>query len=161
MGHVSFTEAEPPIHDEDIVRAERILGCTLPEDYRRFLLKENGGRPSLEAFNIQWNDNPVGEGWGASLIHFFLSIHDGKYSNFINYNTVKFEDRIPKDTVAIADDQGGNLLLIGVGESNHGKIFFWVKDHEVEEGETPDYSNIGNVAETFSDFLSSLYVYES
>ena len=161
MSHVSFTETKPVIQDEDIVRAERILGCTLPEEYRRFLLKENGGRPSLEAFNIQWNDNPVGDGWGASLIHFFLSIHDGDYSNLIEYNNVDFKGRIPKDTVAIAYDQGGNLLLMGVGESNRGKIFFWVKDHEVEEGETPDYSNIGNVAETFSDFLSSLYGYGS
>jgi hypothetical protein len=157
MAQLSFSEEKPRIQERDISDAEKVLGCLLTDDYRRFLLQHNGGRPSLEAFDIQWDGKALGEGWGASLIHFFLSIHDGKYSNLLKYNTVTFKGRIPVDTVAVAYDQGGNLVLMGVGDDNRGKIFFWLKDHEVEEGEVPDYSNVGFVAASFDGLLSSLY----
>jgi hypothetical protein len=160
MAQLSFSEEKPQIQEQDISNAEKALGCLLTDDYRGFLLQHNGGRPSLEAFNIRWDGNALGEGWGASLVHFFLSIYDGKYSNLLKYNTVTFRGRIPADTVAIAYDQGGNLILLGVGDDNRGRILFWLKDHEVEEGEMPDYSNVGFVADSFGAFLGSLHELE-
>ena len=71
-------------------------------------------------------------------------------------NNISFKGRIPKDTLAIASDPGDNLILMGVGDDNNGKIYFWVKDHEVEEGDTPGYDNICLLANSLPEFLDSL-----
>jgi type VI secretion system secreted protein VgrG len=46
--------------------------------------------------------------------------------------------------------------LLGVRGDNRGKVFFWVKDHEVEEGEVPGYENVGFLAGSLTGFLDKL-----
>jgi hypothetical protein len=59
------------------------------------------------------------------------------------------------DTLAIASDAGGNVLLLALSGPFVGKVLFWCKDHEVEEGCVPGYENVGVVADSFDDFLNN------
>ena len=65
-------------------------------------------------------------------------------------------DRIPNDLFMIAHDPGGNLVLIGTGAENDGRIFFWDHDFEADDGETPDYRNVYPIAESLDAFLAAL-----
>ena len=49
---VEITEEGRPLSEDDIVNLEGRIGCRLPEPYRRFLLKYNGGRPTPDADTI-------------------------------------------------------------------------------------------------------------
>jgi SMI1 / KNR4 family (SUKH-1) len=143
-----------PVTDDQIDHVEALLGVTLPIAYRKFLLATNGGRPDPDGIDISWSaDQTRCDHWRTSLVSRFLAIHDGEKANFVEYNLETFKGRIPPDTIAIAYDAGGNLILLGVGEENNGKVFFWVKDHEVEEGETPGYDNVGILADSLTEFL--------
>lgn len=49
---VTIHESNPPITDADIQALEQQLNIKFPDDYRRFLLAHNGGRPKPEVFLI-------------------------------------------------------------------------------------------------------------
>ena len=152
---VQFKKPKPTLSEPEIDAAENAIGVKFPRDYRSFLQLTNGGRPSPDGFDIDWGDRPS-LGWRTSLVDWFLSIHDGEYSNLVEDNNISFKGRIPKDTLAIASDPGDNLILMGVGDDNNGKIYFWVKDHEVEEGDMPGYDNICLLANSLPEFIDSL-----
>ena len=144
-----------PLSKEAIQNAESALGVKFPNEYVQFLLKYNGGRPEPAGFDIEWRTNqPIGEDWRTSMLSWFLSIYDGDETNLLEYNKISFSGRIPKETIAIADDCGGNLILLGVSGEYKDKIFFWVKDDEVEEGGVPGFENVGFLANSFDEFLN-------
>ena len=88
------------------------------------------------------------------MLSWFLSIYDGDATNLLEYNTESFSGRIPKGTIAIAHDCGGNLILLGVAGEYVGKVLFWVKDYEVEQGEVPGFENVGFLANSFDEFIN-------
>ena len=138
-----------------IQNAEKSLGVKFPDQYIQFLLKYNGGRPEPAGFDIEWRTNqPMSEDWRTSMLSWFLSIYNGDETNLLEYNKISFSGRIPKETIAIADDCGGNLILLGVSGEYKDKILFWVKDDEVEEGGVPGFENVGFLANSFDEFLN-------
>ncbi len=141
---------------QEIQNAEKSLGVKFPDQYIQFLLKYNGGRPEPAGFDIEWRTNqPMSEDWRTSMLSWFLSIYNGDETNLLEYNKISFSGRIPKETIAIADDCGGNLILLGVSGEYKDKIFFWVKDDEVEDGGVPGFENVGFLADSFDEFINS------
>jgi len=52
MAKLTFRNSGPKIAARQIRAIEEQLGSKLPEDYRRFLLRTNGGTPSRVYFDI-------------------------------------------------------------------------------------------------------------
>lgn len=151
---VKIVEAQEQIAPDVLQNAERALGKALPEEFKRFVLKHNGGRPEPATFRVRWSGQDWAIGWERNMVHFFLSFQGGS-ENFLDYSRT-FQGRIPADTVPIAYDPGGNLILLGISGPTVGRVFFWMREYEVPEGETPDYSNVGLIANSFNEFLDSL-----
>lgn len=151
---VTFHDTKRVATDEDLLRAEQEIGRRLPAEYKQHLRKFNGGQPEPAGFDIVWNGQDWTEGWETNSVHYFLAIYDGETSNFLDYYR-DFSDRIPADTVPIAYDEGGNLILLGVEGKNEGKVFFWLQEYESDD--EPNYSNVGFVARNFEKFLNSLH----
>lgn len=143
-----------PLAPDRLQAAEHALGIRMPEDYRRFMLQFNGGRPKPRGFDIAWEEGRLGaEDWRTSSLSILYPVEDSADENLVSMNRVTFEGRIPKGTLAIASDAGGNVLLLALNGPYAGKVLFWVKDHEVEEGAVPGYDNVGLVADSFQDLL--------
>lgn len=142
---------------EQIREAENTIGLELPEEYKKYLLSHKGGHPDPDTFSVQWNGQDWAEGNEINSVAWFFAIYDGKDENFLDYYETH-KGRIPNDTIAIARDPGSNLILLGTSGTNKGKIFFWQREYEVdfENGEVPDYSNVGFVANSFNEFIDSL-----
>ena len=134
---------------EDIKQFESHNGVTLPEDYKSFLLKYNGGKPkhALEPTvksDIQWIYGMVAEPYYASLFQ----------------HLDMFQGRLPSWYFPIANDSGGNLYLMSLYEENRGLIAFWDHENEAEEGQADQYfENLTVVASSFTDFLNQLVDY--
>ena len=62
-----------------------------------------------------------------------------------------YRDRIPTNTISIANDCGGNLFLLKVEDAS---IWFW--DHEGELEDEHDFSNMEKVANNFNEFVEML-----
>ena len=151
----NIKEPLEPLNPQKIASIEKKFGIKLPHDYRVFLLKNNGGWPEPEGFDISWReDQECGKHWRTSSVSRFLSIDAGQNADFLKYNLTTFKGRVPKDTIAIAHDPGGNLILLGVAGEYVGNILFWVKDYECEEGEVPGYDNVGLLADSLVEFIN-------
>ncbi len=117
----------------------------IPDAYRNFLEQYNGGIPSNRL--IYFNNDEKG-----TLIDIIFGFTKEKYRDLRKTN-IDMLNRIPTNTLAIADDQGGNLILLSVKGPDYGKVYFW--DHELET-EPADYSNLTLIADSFEEFINNL-----
>jgi hypothetical protein len=138
--------------ENDIPRLESILNLRLPQDYRQFLLKYNGGIPAQDTFVFPGTSE-------GSCVDVFYGIGPDDYYDLANMQRV-LEGRLPKHFLAVAGDPFGNKVCICVAGEHVGKIYYW--DHEREadpsQGDTPDTTeNVILIADSFKEFLASLY----
>jgi hypothetical protein len=145
---VQIFEHYGPLSETTLAEYENKWGCILPSDYRKFLLRFNGGYPEPDAFRFRNNST-------RSLVDRFLGIHDREHSNLLKYlNT--YTIRLPKNLFPVAHDPGGNLICLSVKGETTGKVYFWDHENEADEGEEPDYRNVYLIADTFDEFLAGL-----
>jgi len=149
---VKIDTPKPPLSEARLVQVEEKIGIRLPEQYRRFLLKYNGGQPIPASFHYKTEAGP----YSGSMVDWFLAIYDGEYNNFESwFELCKGEQpRVPANLVPIAHDPGGNLICISVSGSDQGAVYFW--DHENEAEDEPDYRNVHLIDDTFDEFLAHL-----
>lgn len=151
----SIHESRPSASAAQVADAEAQLKVALPADYRAFLMKTNGGYPEPDGFAITWQPGqPPADDWKTSTLSRFYAITEERTSNLVRSNKVTFAGRLPAHTLAVASDAGGNQLLLALGGPFAGKVLFWAKDHEVEQGQVPGYDNVGVVADSFTDLLA-------
>jgi hypothetical protein len=129
---------------QDIKQFEHEYNVVLPKQYVYFLLKYNGGYPQESNFKISDNQ-------GESLVNKFYGIGDMK-SNLAKVFEV-LEGEIPKDFISIANDPGGNEILLGISGEYQEKIYFWIHDIEPED----EMGNMFILADSFSEFFNNLY----
>lgn len=146
---ITISDSEKPLTAEDLKRTENRINIDFPAQYRNFLLKHNGGHPEPSVFKFKCE----GQEAEIAAVAYFLAIYDGKEENFLDYLKT-YEDRIPSGLMPIARDPGGNVILIGTKDAHLGKIYFWQQDFEPE---TPDFSNICSIADSFDEFFNSLF----
>lgn len=83
-----------------ISKVEDIFGIEFPRDYVECIIKNNGGYPKPNRFNLNGNEE---------VFNNFLSFDEEDSSNIINaYNDVK--DRLIEKVIPFAEDPFGNLL---------------------------------------------------
>lgn len=109
---------------DEVEKLEKNYSILLPEKYKEFLLKYNGGDTIDTTFKVEKVRSDIHSFYGFSLASY--------YSNF-NYLIEKgfLSDFIDNHYLPIAKDSFGNSILIGVGASNYNKIGFY--DHEIQQ----------------------------
>lgn len=114
---------------------EEKYNLTFPEQYRKFLLKYNGGRTPKTKFKI----NRVNSGIRAL---YGFNKADEHY-NFDKFR--KLDDFITMNVIPIGGTVFGDYVVIGIGEDNYGKIMF--KYHDSPSGPK-------ELTEDFATFVS-------
>ena len=109
---------------DEIEQLEKNYSISLPEKYKEFLLKYNGGDTIDATFKVEKVRSDIHSFYGFSLANYF--------SNF-NYLVEKgfLEDFIDNHYLPIAKDSFANSILIGVGASTYNTLGFY--DHESQE----------------------------
>ncbi|MBZ0320168.1 MAG: SMI1/KNR4 family protein [Anaerolineae bacterium] len=148
---VTIHESRPPITDADIQAVEQQLNIKFPDDYRRFLLAHNGGRPKLGVFLIP--DDPIPN--QSSILNWFYCIDPTDYNYDILRNAEIFKDRMPPEFIPIGEDPGGNQICLVISGEDKGMIFFWDHEQEMDEGEPPTYDNLFFIADNIDDLLNN------
>ena len=143
--NIEFKNNGVPVDQSIINSLNFFWGGKLPSDYFNFLSVVNGGIPDSSHSIFQT------ESFAGSHLRTLFGITPDRYMNiFKHYN-------IPKNMIAIGDDDYGNLILLAVTMQDRGKVYFW--DHELacEDDEEPGYENLTLIADSFDKFLSMLY----
>lgn len=137
-----------PITEQDLLSFEKGIDLKLPEDYKEFIIRNNGGYPTLTKFLFtDTRGNP-----SESLVDYFFPVGtDFMYNVGALYDFMKSEDRLPNGMLPIAYDPFGNMVCISLSGEAHGSVYFW--DHELEFEE----NNLSIIANSFSDFIFMLH----
>lgn len=128
--------------DIGITDLENALNVKLPEDYKQFLDKWNGGIPSLGTFII--NDAE-----GKSSVSLFYGFTDDDDYSIID-NAILFDNDYENSYMPIGHDPGGNKIVVCISGNDFGKVYFC--DHEVAPPK-----NLYLIANSFTEFLEKLY----
>jgi len=139
-----------PLKETRLEAFEMDLGTALPEEYRAFLLKHNGGTPDRETFDVP------GEDGGERPLHCFFALHDGKWDDTTPEGSLGFPlqsaladfraDGGSADALPIGKDWSGSYVCIGLAGADRGRVLYL--DHEMER--------LVPLAETLAAFLTSL-----
>lgn len=145
---VTMAGSGPMLSSEKMQALEERLDIVLPEQYRDFLLRHNGGTPDPALFECA--------GGGGSSVRSFLGVHEGPHSNFeVIFLALKVTRKaLPDNVVAVAEDGGGNKVCLSLAGADVGSVYFW--DHE-RETKKPSYKNLHLIAPSFDEFLAALY----
>jgi len=144
---VMMLNAHKSLSPKDMEDFETKNNIELTANYKKFLLKWNGGSPDVGVFIISEEE-------GLSTMNDFYSI-GGTY-NDIEVNLDIHNLRLPEGFIPIGDDPGGNAILLGIAGLHYDHIYFW--DHENEPDlDEPDMSNMYFLADNIWEFFNNLY----
>lgn len=139
--------------------AEQELGFSLPDNYKEFLFKNNGGHPIKDSCTLleSYTNNELNF---ESGIAWFFAIYDGEYNNLVRDYLFMKDWRIQPELLTIARDGLGNRFCLCIKGPNQGKVYFWFHENENPEENNPWYQNISLVAHSFENFINSLHRFE-
>lgn len=140
----------PPLGEVDIEGVEREMGVRLPDDYRSFLLRFNGGQPTPDAFLFRGGSD-------GSLVNIFFGVnHPDPRHDLVR---VWRDNRrvLPPDLLPIGYDAGGSLLLVGVSGERRGRVYFEFHELAGEDDDPMNEESMGDIADSFTDFIATFY----
>lgn len=145
---VSLENSQKNLNEIDICDFERDLSIKLPEDYKSFLLKYNGGKPTPRKFET------VDKRF-VSRIMFFFPITDAVTNNLTNiYLSYKQDNKFPRNLLPIGEDPINNLICISIQGKDSGSVYFWNKDDE--DDKQLQYKYFSLISDSFSKFIEIL-----
>jgi len=148
---VEFSGCGPPLVEADIAALEEELKIKLPDEYRRFLLKYNGGYPDPSGFG--YRSGP----YGANVMSEFVSIGTGPFNLRSEFVERKINDKqMADDLMSIGYDGSGDLVCIGLEGNRWGKVYLW--NHEEDNTQGEPGCEIYFVASSFDEFLKRLTI---
>jgi hypothetical protein len=140
---ISIKDTGTPLMATDIARLEHEIAGSLPEEYKRFLLANNGGVPeglaSIEIEGLPGSPTDIQEFFGLGL-----EIE----TNNIDWYLREIPERLPANSIPIAIDSGGGLFCLSYRGREMGQVTF-------KDLEGPD-PGVYPVAESFNYFLAKI-----
>lgn len=155
---MDFMSSAAPLTRDAFDNLEAQLGISFPEDYKAFMLENNGGEPE-EDWLFDFVDE-VTKKQNTSVLRGFYKIYTNDknvktYDDLVKICTIMWNERsIGKDTIAIADDPGGNPICMCVEGQHFGKVYY--ANHEFEDTET-GFLFMSEIAPSFTAFIEKLY----
>ncbi|MGU3370243.1 SMI1/KNR4 family protein [Bacillus mycoides] len=146
---LSFEYTFKQIKIEDIESFEKNNGLKLPDDYKSFLLKDNGGKSNRRRFSTK--DDVV-----TSSIMMFFPLSEETENNLQNsLNYYIKGNKLPSKFIPIGKDPADNIICISIHGSDIGSVYHCHTYHIDDEGELePKF--IRKIASSFTEFVNEL-----
>ena len=156
--NINFEHSYKPLSLHEIETFENEYNCSLPKDYKQFLLKNNGGRPDKRR-KFKTNDEKK-EGKVTSSIILFYPLSNEEKANLEEvYEKYNRGNIIPKNFLPIGEDPRNNLICMSIDGGSKGQVYHCEMDYfdYLAEGRELEDQHIRLVSNSFSEFISSLY----
>jgi hypothetical protein len=121
----------------------------LPDDYRRFMLRYNGGRPYPNMFRHTALDP---DGFASPSEAFVDPFYDWKR---VESWSGELANRLPPKCLAIGADPGLLEIVLSLRDEDHGAIFSWVRNWGVWGSAENSY--LCAQAASFAAFVAALF----
>jgi hypothetical protein len=126
-----------------ISNVETAFGVKFPKDYVEIIMKNDGGYPKPNRFNLNGNEE---------VFNNLLSFDEEDSSNMIaTYNDVK--DRLVEKVIPFAEDPFGNLICFDYRTNSQPTIVFWEHEKAFNDKE----SAMSYLCDSFTELLLILH----
>lgn len=125
----------------EVSNFEQKYDLQLPDSYKKFLLKYNGGNTPKSTFKINGVSSDIRAFYG-----FKNATKEYNFSYLVEMNY--FEELLENHYLPIATDSFGNQIVITISEKNNGEIYFF----DIEKSE---YEYLTKTLEEFFDNVKS------
>lgn len=144
-----FESSFNPIINKDIETFEKTYGVILSDNYKKFLLLNNGGKPVRRRFK-------TADGTVTSSVMLFFPISKETDLNLESvYKKYCSNNIVPSNLIPIGLDPADSLICLTHG--NKGQVYFCDMDYFEEDNELKgEYINL--ISENFTTFLNNLYI---
>ena len=139
----------PKISEADVWKLEEFIQRRLPEQYRRFLLEFNGGRPDPDTVDV------AGLPGSPTDVQVFFGIGRLIESSCIDWRVESLVERMEDGLLPIACDSFGSVYCISLREEDYGAVSFCDLQSVFADYETDP--TFYPVAPNFDAFLNGLY----
>ncbi|MGX7418013.1 SMI1/KNR4 family protein [Carnobacterium gallinarum] len=120
---------------------EQKYDLQLPDSYKKFLLKYNGGNTPKSTFKINGVSSDIRAFYG-----FKNATKEYNFSYLVEMSY--FEELLENHYLPIATDSFGNQIVITISEKNNGEIYFF-------DSEKSEYEYLTKTLEDFFDNVKS------
>ncbi len=139
---IQFTDSGPTLHEHDLDELEAASGFSLPQQYRKFLLTHNGGRPTPDLIDID------GAEFKGTALHTFYGVLPGDESDDLISTLEGLEGCKENHLLPIAYDAFGRNFMLLLDDEHYGQVYYF----DFGEGPPEPYF----VANNFDEFLSKI-----
>jgi hypothetical protein len=155
---VSISSAERPVDSARLAQLEMSIGSTLPESYRAFLSRTNGGEPDVDHFPIS---GMAGNAFGE--IRRFLSLDAASLSDDLDSTRQLLQGKLPATLMAIGYSSTDDMICLSLARRDYGTVYYWDAQSESEEAPwmQSGFANAYFIADDFETFLALLDSFES
>ena len=150
MNNIEVRDSKRPTNLEEIEEFEKLIGATLPDDYKQFLLKHNGGHPVVESFDLI---EPINEFNPIIGVSWFYALYEGDVSN-ISREFKLSRDRLTDEYIPIAYNSGGEICIVVRGDK-YGRVYYLTTNWSYWKEEELNYLHL--VSNSFTEFINGLY----
>jgi hypothetical protein len=121
-----------PMSEGELDAIEKGLGVRLPEPYRCFLTTYGASMPrKLVVYNpVKRLPPEISTSGKGNVATFYGTISDVDDAYSLQRRMQFFSGRIPANLIPIADDGGGNQILLGISGQEAGKVYDWDLQNE-------------------------------
>ena len=147
---MKISNSQTKLTEKEISQLESETDISLPDDYRAFLLKYNGGEPDPAVFETK-------DGKVESLVTKFLPLANISGDNLLEeIEGITQAGQIPENLIPIAVDPADNRVVLSVDGADRSKVYYWAWDEE-DEDHKPSKRYMRLIADSFNQFFNSLH----
>lgn len=139
MSEIVFTRGHRPLNEERLVEFEDWLKARLPDAYRNFLLRQNGGHPHKHLLS-------------DCYLEAFYGITDSNANMSLKCNVDLVAGDLPSSLIAIGYAGNGDRICLSLEDD---QIYLW--EHEVEfDGVVAKSEGLVPIAKNIDELLTKL-----
>lgn len=135
------------VKQEEIFKFEDEIGFTLPNDYKKFLIKFNGGVPEVKYSTFTLNE--LEENIGLQVLYGL----DLEENLDLREWYEEYKDDLLDDCLIIGHGIGFGFIVL-VNSPEVSGVYFWDNSFELENSSEDE--NIYKISDTFREFIEEL-----
>jgi hypothetical protein len=154
----AMTERGPQVTEASVAAFEKLLRATLPDDYREFLLRVNGGQTALSHCNFTVLLHKRKDETSLNSLN-SLDDPDDRFNLAVRWRSSRH--RLPSEVIPAGYDDFGGIVGVVVAGPHRGQVWFLDGYCPRPEGSNPrvdwfDRRDVCKLADSFREFMQGL-----